>query len=211
MSAKEITITLPRRRAFKNVFQFKMTLLETEPPIWRRIQVPESYTFYDLHVAIQDAMAWLDYHLHMFDIGVPPWPKGRIRIECPFCVEDIEEKDFLLTTEIFLNDFIKKPGDHSLYTYDFGDNWQLDILLEQILPRKPKTNYPICLEGQLAGPLEDSGGVPGYYDCIRAIKKRDDSEGLLTWVGRWRPDQFDPKKVKFDSPRKRLQFALRDQ
>jgi hypothetical protein len=44
------------------VFQFKITLLEITPPIWRRIQVPASYSFWDLHVAIQDAMGWLDYH-----------------------------------------------------------------------------------------------------------------------------------------------------
>jgi hypothetical protein len=56
---REITITWPRRRAYSNVLQFKITLLETDPPVWRRIQVPDYYTFYDLHVAIQDAMGWL--------------------------------------------------------------------------------------------------------------------------------------------------------
>ena len=54
-------LSIPRRRPFKNVFQLKCTLLGTKPPVWRRLQVPESYTFYDLHVAIQDVMAWLDY------------------------------------------------------------------------------------------------------------------------------------------------------
>jgi len=61
-------LTVPRRRPFKNVFQFKCTLLHTKPPVWRRIQVPESYTFYELHVAVQDAMDWLDYHLHHFEV-----------------------------------------------------------------------------------------------------------------------------------------------
>ena len=51
------------------ICQFKITLLELHPKIWRRIQVPKTYTFWELHVAIQDAMGWTDSHLHMFYIG----------------------------------------------------------------------------------------------------------------------------------------------
>jgi len=48
------------------VYQFKIKLHEIEPSIWRRIQVPKQYTFWDFHVAIQDSMGGLDYHLHAF-------------------------------------------------------------------------------------------------------------------------------------------------
>ena len=54
------------KNKFNLVYQFKITLKDTKPPIWRRIQVPETYTLWDFHVAIQDAMDWLDYHLHRF-------------------------------------------------------------------------------------------------------------------------------------------------
>ncbi|UCC40324.1 MAG: hypothetical protein JSV96_02390, partial [Candidatus Aminicenantes bacterium] len=40
-------LTVPRRQSFKNIYQFKCTLLGTKPSVWRRIQVPESYTCYD--------------------------------------------------------------------------------------------------------------------------------------------------------------------
>jgi hypothetical protein len=50
------------------VYQFKITLWDTTPPVWRLIQVPSSYSFWDLHVAIQDAMGWTDSHLHMFRV-----------------------------------------------------------------------------------------------------------------------------------------------
>ncbi len=59
------------KKKFDQVFQFKITLKDTKPPVWRRIQVPETYTFWDLHVAIQDAMGWSDYHLHRFEIVNP--------------------------------------------------------------------------------------------------------------------------------------------
>ena len=57
------------------VYQFKITLYEIDPPIWRRIQVPEQYSFWDFHVAIQDSMGWLDYHLHAFRFR--PKHKGK--------------------------------------------------------------------------------------------------------------------------------------
>jgi hypothetical protein len=84
------------------------------------------------------------------------------------------------------------------------------VTLEKILPRESKKKYPVCLEGKLACPPEDCGGIHGYYQCIEALKKRDNSDGLLTWLGSWRPDRFDPKKVKFYSPRQRLKLALKD-
>jgi len=70
------------KEKFNNVYQFKITLKDTNPPVWRRIQAPANYTFWDLHVAVQDAMGWSDYHLHEFtlknpstgldsDIGIP--------------------------------------------------------------------------------------------------------------------------------------------
>jgi len=55
----------------------------------------------------------------------------------------------------------------------------------------------------LAGPPEDCGGVPGYLDCIEALKSRDNSDGMLDWLGRWKPDRFDPAQIKFWSPLRR--------
>jgi hypothetical protein len=207
---REITITWPRRRAYSNALQFKITLLETDPPVWRRIQVPDYYTFYDLHVAIQDAMGWLDSHLHDFKIQ----PRRRacldIRIESPFALDDLEEAAPLLTTEVAVADFIQEPRDRALYTYDYGDDWRHDVLFEGTYPREPGRKYPVCLAGELAGPPEDCGGIPGYYDCIRALKNRDNSEGTLDWLGRWKPDCFDPAQIKFWSPLRRLKIALGD-
>jgi len=83
-------------------------------------------------------------------------------------------------------------------------------LFEGTYPKEPGKKYPVCLAGELAGPPEDCGGTPGYYDCIEALKNRDNSEDRLTWLGRWRPDRFDPAKIKFWDPRRRLKMALGD-
>src|SRR3954471_23476545 len=50
------------------VYQFKITLLETRPPIWRRIQVGDC-TLDTLHESIQAAMGWTNSHLHHFRVG----------------------------------------------------------------------------------------------------------------------------------------------
>jgi len=172
--------------------------------------VPEYYTFYDLHVAIQDAMGWLDSHLHDFKIQPLRRACLDIRIESPFALDDLEEAAPLLTTEAAVADFIQEPGDRALYTYDYGDDWRHDVVFEGTYPKEPGKKYPVCLAGELAGPPEDCGGIPGYYDCIKALKSRDNSEGTLDWLGRWRPDNFDPTKVKFWSPLRRLKIALKD-
>ena len=56
------------KKKYNQVYQFKITLKGIKPPIWRRIQVPETYTFWELHLAIQNAMSWIDRHLHEFEL-----------------------------------------------------------------------------------------------------------------------------------------------
>ena len=74
------------------VFQFKIELLEISPLIWRRIQVPADNNFWDLHVAIQDSMGWLDCHLHHFEIrGKGKRKESHIGIPDFERLEELEE------------------------------------------------------------------------------------------------------------------------
>ena len=66
----------------KCVYQFKITLQGIQPVIWRRIQVPTNYSFWDLHVAIQDSMGWLDYLLGSPE-HVPKSPLDFIQTNLP--------------------------------------------------------------------------------------------------------------------------------
>ena len=45
------------------VYQIKITLLGTQPPVWRRIRVPDC-TLGDLHEVIQTVMGWQHSHMH---------------------------------------------------------------------------------------------------------------------------------------------------
>ena len=216
----EQELTIPRRRPFRNVLQFHFALRETDPTIWRSIHIPENYTFYDFHVAIQDAMLWWDYHLHNFDVPGRSSHFNDVHIECPW-IEPWEIQDgWLLTTEAKLQDYFSQPGDRAFYHYDYGDSWVMDVSLEKIIPREKGRRYPICWDGALAAPPEDCGGTPGYERCkkmvqtvhnldIESMNRMDeDDKELLIWLGDWDPDKFEPEKIVFENPRQRFKKAL---
>ena len=127
------------------IYQFKVSLEEIEPTIWRRIQVPARYSFWDLHVALQDAMGWLDYHLHAFRVRRPHQRK-MIEIGIP---DDGEgDIDVLPGWTIPIRDIFTEPGQTAFYLYDFGDSWKHEVLLEGILLKEKGGKYPRCLAGE---------------------------------------------------------------
>lgn len=203
----DLEFTIPKKRPFSNVYQLKITLCDTKPAVWRRILVPESYTFYDLHVAIQNAMGWTDSHLHCFekrDFGNKRYNRPLLVIDCPYSVEEFKrELPTLYVTETPITHILKEEKDNIIYVYDFGDNWEHDVVLEKIYAKESSKKYPICLDGALACPPEDCGSTPGYYQCIQTLKDNKDKE-LLEWMGDWDPQRFDPKNVVFENPRKRF-------
>ena len=189
---------------------FRVTLKGIKPRVWRRILVPAGYTFWDLHVAIQDSMGWLDYHLHVFKVREPG--SGELdQIGIPD--DDPFEDDALVLPgwRIPTTEYFRQPGDRADYEYDFGDGWEHEVLLEAIALRVPRTKYPVCLDGAGACPPEDCGGVHGYEEMLRVLRDPTDEEheSMLVWVGgRYDPKAFDPKKVRFDNPKKRWQIAF---
>jgi len=138
--------SMPQR---KKVLQFRVTLLGIEPAIWRVIQVPATYSFWDLHVAIQDAMGWLDYHLHYFHI-TDPIDGSEVEIGIPDN-EGFADQEYLPGWEIPVSKYIVSPGDETLYAYDFGDAWEHTVVLEAIVDRVSRKRYPVCVAGGRAG------------------------------------------------------------
>jgi hypothetical protein len=152
------------KKKYNQVYQFKITLKGIKPPIWRRIQVPETYTFWDLHVAIQDAMGWIDYHLHEFEM-INPATGLAVNIGTPVPGEDFD-REVLPDWKQNIADYFSMENRTADYVYDFGDNWEHKIQLEKILPREKGVNYPICIKGKRACPPEDCGGIWGYAELL---------------------------------------------
>ena len=144
-------------------YLLKIRLLDIEPEIWRRFVVPASITLDRLHDVIQIVMGWTDTHIHEFTIG-----KKRYT-EYPESKED-----GLVCGRYRLDDLIKQKGRTFGYIYDFGDDWEHELTIEESRYFNPELRFKIeCLDGAGACPPEDVGGVPGYYEFykIRRIWK----------------------------------------
>jgi hypothetical protein len=198
-----------RSVASPRVLQFKVTLLEVQPTVWRRFQIPEQYNFWDLHVAIQDVMGWQDYHLHEFRIA-------QIGSGPPIVV-GIPDDEFESGRETLpgwqspVIRYLTEPGQTATYEYDFGDGWEHEVLLEALALAEEGTVYPYCLSGERACPPEDCGGPYGYAEFLEAIGDpgHPSHKELLEWVGgEFVADRFDPKQVGFDDPKERWEIAF---
>jgi len=195
------------KKKFNLVYQFKITLKGIKPPIWRRIQIPETYTFWALHVAIQDAMGWGDYHLHEFEV-VYPSTGLKVNIGIP---DEEFGREILPGWKHKITDYFSMENQSANYVYDFGDNWEHKIQLEKILPRDENIQYPVCTAGKRACPPEDCGGVWGYEEFLEAIRdpQHEQHEEMLEWIGgKFDPEHFYPEEVIFEDPDERLKLTL---
>lgn len=166
------------------IFQIKITLRDSNPPIWRRVLLAEDTTLARLHYIVQDAMGWYDSHLHHFMVGDVYY---GIPDEDPY-YEGRDER------RVTLGDVAPNQGDGFVYEYDFGDSWEHLILVEKILPHDPTRQLPFCLEGARACPPEDVGGIWGYENFLEALDDPDhnDHDLYLEWIGGdFDPDEFD--------------------
>lgn len=176
----------------ERLYQFKITLLESQPPIWRRIQV-KNCTLHKLHEHIQSAMGWTNSHLHQFEID------GE-RYGDPELIDDgFEDFHCVDSTVTKISEIIPKDGKRFQFTYqyDFGDNWQHEVLFEGCLRAENGGRYPVCVEGERNCPPEDVGGVWGYAEFLEAIAnpKHEQHDDFVEWAGEYDPEEFDAGKA----------------
>src|SRR5215471_14660760 len=100
------------------VYQIKVSLKGSKPPIWRRIQVTSETTLVQLHRILQRVMGWEGSHLYQFVIGGIPYGE-------PAMLGELDAKDARTVTLEILG-----PREKSkfLYEYDFGDSWTTSCL-----------------------------------------------------------------------------------
>ncbi|MBN9096797.1 MAG: plasmid pRiA4b ORF-3 family protein [Pseudonocardia sp.] len=164
------------------IYQIKVGLRGATPPIWRRLEVPADISLARLHRIIQVAFGWEDGHLHVFstpygEFGIPDAELGH-RAESPVTFEQVA------------------PTARSTirYTYDFGDDWEHDVMVEKVLARDTTVSYPRCTGGRRAAPPEDCGGIWGYTDLLAVLADptHPDHDDRLEWLGLTAAGDFDP-------------------
>ncbi|MDR2634244.1 MAG: plasmid pRiA4b ORF-3 family protein [Treponema sp.] len=182
----------PRKEA-KSLFVLRVSLEDISPQIWRRVQVPGSFSLGDLHRVIQDGMGWDDDHLHAFTLHTMRY--GPVAL-----MEDLDMND---EDEYTLDDLGLREKQRFQYTYDFGDTWQHKILVSKIIPAAGcsaiDTQYALCLSGKRACPPEDSGGPYGYEELLETLKAsaghKQQLPEWLAWLRDFDPDYFSLDEV----------------
>ncbi|MEO5788564.1 plasmid pRiA4b ORF-3 family protein [Gelidibacter sp.] len=166
--------------------KLKITLNNTDPKIYRTVIVPENLNFEQLHIVIQCVMNWNNSHLYQFNVGAP-YRSDSIKLkEFDDMVDDFfmnryQEFDAITTP---LSDFFNGKTKKMIYTYDFGDDWIHTITVL----KKPDEEVlvPKCIKGENAAPIDDMGGIWGFYELLEIIAKKrktaDDKEHL-EWAG----------------------------
>ena len=166
------------------VHQLKVTLRGTKPPIWRRVLVNGGETLNHLHDVIQAAFGWYDSHLHEFEIG-----NERYGIPHEDDWAPVHDERRVSIDQVI-------DAGRMRYTYDFGDNWEHDVLVEKTVPAEGATALPACIDGRRACPPEDCGGPWGYEDLLQILADPAHLEHRerLEWIGHpYDPDAFDPE------------------
>lgn len=167
------------------IVQIKVKLLGvTKPPVWRRLQLRADTRLDQLHEIIQAALGWENYHMHAFSFG-----------QEEFGVPD-RELGFSDERRVTLGE-LTDLGARFRYTYDFGDDWQHEITVEDLLDADPDTHYPVLLAAKGACPPEDCGGPWGYANLrqILADPNHDEHQDMLEWLGLDNASDFDPAAV----------------
>ena len=178
----------------ETIARLHIALADTDPSIWRRIDVPVDANLKMLHDVIQGAMGWLDYHLWDFEAGDrrygmidPDWPDDRL-----FAAKNTKLKTLL-----------DRDVRQFLYTYDMGDNWEHIVTVEVVRDGEAGTKYPRYVEGEHRAPPEDCGGTPGFEAFLDAVtdprhpEHRDATEWHQGCYGKaFDPDEIDERDAK---------------
>lgn len=184
----------PTRQAidsFTEIATLRIELNDTDPPIWRVVEVPTSITLKVLHDVVQAAMGWFDYHL--WEIVIDDQTYGLSMDE------DWGTMPRKVASRTRLRDVLVPGTTRINYTYDFGDNWEHTLIVSDVRAGDPATAYPRFVAGKRGCPPEDCGGIPGFYEMLeaRADPEHPDHAEISEWLDGYDPDELDdfPTKV----------------
>ncbi len=144
------------------IYKVKIYIDGIEPLIWRRILIQPDLFLTDFHKIVQTTMRWQNFYPHFFE-------RNDKKFGDPYML-DYDKEDFTDYTTIQVKDLLRTEGDIIKYIYDFSDLWSHTIILEEIIHDTKNYFYPFCIEGERECPIEDWGGVEGYYDMIKKLQ-----------------------------------------
>ncbi len=167
----------------------RIELADTEPLIWREVEVATSVSLKTLHAVIQATLGWENYHLWEFSLG-----KRRYG---PQSDEDWREKPLVDASKVRLADLLGPRRTKIDYLYDFGDSWEHRLTVSNVRAGDPDRSYPRYVGGERNGPPEDCGGIPGFYDKLEAAAdpRHADHAEIKEWLGDYEAETIDEASI----------------
>jgi hypothetical protein len=182
---------IPATDSFNEIATVRIELRDTDPLIWREVEVPTSVTLKVMHDIVQAVMGWFDYHLWEFTVA-----KRRYGLSMD---EDWGTEPRLEATKVRLRDVLK-PGRTTIdYLYDFGDSWDHKLTVTAVRQGDPGIEYPRYIGGEWNAPPEDCGGIPGFYETLDAIADPDhpNHAEAVEWFDEYEPKLIDDEPIKY--------------
>jgi hypothetical protein len=168
--------------------QFRLTLRNIEPAIWRRIRVAPALTLSELHHVIQILFGWSERHLWQFEIALQTYADYE---------DQFDELDLVPAKTTRLAD-LPATLKRFAYNYDFGDDWWVEIAIEPSGEELPGGAHVLCIEGARSGPPDDLGGPWAYPEFLHAISNpgHREHQKMLEWVGgAWNAEAFAAETI----------------
>lgn len=196
---------LPAEHVLK--YTLRITMKNISPAIWRKVEVPSNISLRHLSELIMAVMGWSGYHMNQFRKGIDTYYE-------PSYQRDGDMEDFsdvrirhFNQEEVSIGEVLHEKGRSFTFEYDFGDSWEHEVLLSSVAdyadgePRKIR-----FISGKRACPPEDCGGLWGYDELCRIVRKkvsgkrltRDERERLEWYSGDY-DDCFDPEHLDLDA------------
>jgi hypothetical protein len=153
-----IVIIMKQIKAHASSLQFRVSVRDVRPEIWRKLLVSSDITLEKLHTVLQVLMGWRNHHLYAFVIDQKRYYPPNENYE------DIGRNNSIQTK---LSKVLRKTLSSITYEYDFGDGWVIELCSELKNDSLQQNQFAECIEGSRHGPAEDSGGSRGYMEKVK--------------------------------------------
>ena len=179
---------LPVQKLKKSTLRIELE--NSEPLIWRELEVPSNLCLTSLAQAILLAFGWNEDHLHQFlesrknhyatslnELGGTLYPGTKDG------------------SRYGVSHLLKKQGDSVLFEYDYGDSWYHKVKLKSVADYADyETKAVRLIGGANACPPDDCGGIYRYRHLVELMQKNPQSSELsefYDWMGcKWDPEFF---------------------
>lgn len=161
------------RDRLEYILEVRVELVDSEPDIWRLLEIRSYMDLDHVHQVLRAAFGWEDAHLHRFTTGDPLGPLRPVDGEDPEVLQwlpgrECEEPTDRPEEDCSLDQLLTPGSGRAFYEYDFGDSWLHRLELVSRRPADEVSPHARLIDGARCGPLQDSGGFPGYEEIMDA-------------------------------------------